>query len=115
MMGKVTSGVGEGRRYVQQYLPILEKTLGFTCFPGTLNIEVNNIPELKNKITVLGPEENSVPVDCHLICIQDTYEGAIVRPHISKHGKNILELVAPINLREKLNVQDGDEIQCELV
>ena len=45
--GVVVSGVGEGKWYVEKYLPYFEQTLGFTCFPGTLNMKVSKALDLE--------------------------------------------------------------------
>lgn len=115
--GKVSSGVGEGQVYVERYLPYLETTLGFTCYPGTLNIKVKKMPDFDGheKMTITPKEEELVPVDCYLVRIAGQFDGAIVVPSKTTHGKDILEIVAPISLREELKLKDGDEVVCELV
>ena len=42
--------------------------------------------------------------------------GAIVAPaeDVGVHGKNIIEIMAPISLKEALDVADGDEIMLTL-
>lgn len=42
-------------------------------------------------------------------------KGAIVIPEKTRHEKNILEIVAPVNLRKALKLKDGDSIQIEVV
>ena len=115
--GTVVSGVGEGQVYVEKYLPYFEDTLGFTCHPGTLNIKVKKEPSLDGfqKFTITPEEEALVPVDCYLVRINGVFDGAIVIPQKTRHGKDIIELVAPVNLREEMKLKDGDEIVCELV
>lgn len=115
--GKVSSGLGEGKSYVLKYLEALENQLGFTCYPGTLNLELSKPIKLGDhaKIIVEIPEKGFQPVDCYLVRVQNSYDGAIVIPRATRHGKEIVELVAPVNLRERLHLQDGDEIECELV
>ena len=114
--GKVVSGLGEGQDYVKKYLPYFEQTLGFTCYPGTLNIEVEKVPSFNDykKLPIVPKEQEFVQVDCYLVRINDFYDGAIVIPHKTRHGKEIIEIVAPVDLRERLHLKDGDEIKCEL-
>lgn len=113
--GKVVSGLGKGQIYIPQYLPYFETMLGFTCFPGTLNMKVEELPVLDptKKISIVPDESEAV--DCYLVTINNQFDGAIVIPHKTEHEKNIIELIAPVNLREELKVHDGDEVQCELV
>ena len=106
--GIVTSGLGKGAFYIQKYA----KYLPLTSFPGTLNIKSSyQLPKGK---TISPKEVDLHPIDIYPILINNTYKGIIVKPHKTQHN-NILEIVAEINLRETLQLQDGDEITCELV
>ena len=69
--------------------------------------------EESKKISIV-PEDGG-QVDCYLVRIQNQFDGAIVLPHKTEHEKNVIELIAPVNLREELLVKDGDEVECELV
>lgn len=110
--GIVQSGFNEGSYYVAKYSDLFESSVGFSPFPGTLNVLMNiALPDTKRTIT---PDGNFHPVDCHQILINKKYKGAIVIPHKSRHI-GIVEIIAPINLRKELQLQDGDEIECELV
>jgi len=115
--GKVTSGSGEGAFYVNKYVTYFENALGFTCHPGTLNVKVNDLPDFSKylKIEVKPSEENLMQVDCYLININDAYDGAIVIPHKTVHDKDTIEIIAAVDLRDRLQLNDGDEFECELV
>lgn len=115
--GTVVSGVGDGKWYVEKYLPYFEQTLGFTCYPGTLNMKVQKAPDFNGakKISITPAENDLVAVDCYLVLINGVYDGAVVIPRITRHGKEIIELIAAVNLREELKLKDGDEVACELV
>lgn len=115
--GKVTSGGGEGSQYVRRYIPYFEQALGFTCFPGTLNIKVDVLPSFEGvkKYTVVPEEQDLHPVDCYLVLINGEYDGAIVIPHKTQYGKDLIEVIAPVELRDALALKDGDELVCELV
>ncbi len=115
--GTVVSGAGEGKWYVEKYLPYFEETLGFTCHPGTLNVKVAQLPVFEGfqKLTITPKEADLVPVDCYLVRINGEHDGAITIPQKTRHGKDILEIVAPVDLRESLGLKDGDEFVCELV
>ena len=113
--GKVLQGQGKGQYYVQKCLPELEAALGFTCHPGTLNIDIGKALRLPKTKKIVVTFKDSAPVDCYLVKIKDLFDGAIVVPQKTTHGKEIIELVAPVNLRERLYLKDGDEVECELV
>ena len=116
IQGNVVSGLGKGRMYVRQYQDYFEKFLGFRCYPGTLNLQIDKLPSFNyDKKIAIVPTKPFGIVDCYRIRINKKYEGAIIIPHKTRHGKEIIEIVAPINIREQLHVNDGDELTCELV
>lgn len=119
--GKVVSGFGEGSYYTEQigYAEQFKEKLGFTPFPGTLNIEIKyvernklrllkdskaiSINEFKTKNRTFGA------VKCFKAKINGL-EGAIVLP-LRTHYSNILEIISKYHLRKKLNLKDGDCIE----
>ncbi|MBS3116492.1 CTP-dependent riboflavin kinase [Candidatus Woesearchaeota archaeon] len=112
--GKIVSGLQKGHLFVSQYNPEFQKWLGFSSYPGTLNIKVKDVLlfPLQNKIQIKPPEGGIV--DCYLTIINNVLKGAIVIPHKTRHPREIIEIIAPANIREMLHLKDGDEIQCEL-
>ncbi|MFH1977894.1 MAG: DUF120 domain-containing protein [Candidatus Aenigmatarchaeota archaeon] len=108
--GIVVSGAREGEIYVPRYNKIFLEKLGFEAFPGTLNIRVEEKPVLENEIKIIP--DKGFKLKCFNISIHDN-KGAIIVPEETKHSENILEIVSPINLREKLNLKDGDEVICQ--
>ena len=115
--GEVTSGLGEGSVYVNKYLPYFESILGFTCFPGTLNLNIKKKLDLNGakKFTIEPDDKILGKVDCYLVRINDDYDGAIVVPQKTRHNQNIIELIASVDLRNSLQLKDGDTLTCELV
>jgi riboflavin kinase len=119
--GKVVSGLGEGRYYTEQsgYVEQFEQKLGFKPYPGTLNVEIEHIE--KNKLRLLknydamivdGFENNNRTfggVRCFRAKINET-SGAIVLP-LRSHYSNILEFISEHFLREKLGIEDDDEVK----
>lgn len=119
--GKVVSGLGEGRYYTEQsgYIEQFEQKLGFKPYPGTLNVEIEHIE--KNKLRLLK-NYDAVIVDgfengnrtfggvrCFRAKINGT-NGAIVLP-LRSHYSNILEFISEHFLREKLGIEDDDEVK----
>ena len=118
--GKVVSGLGEGRYYTEQadYIKQFEKKLGFIPFPGTLNVEIeyierNKLRLLKNYSAIEIEEfKNSDRTFGGVKCFNAEIAGvkvAIVLPFRS-HYSNVLEFISPNNLRDKLKLEDGNEI-----
>jgi len=125
LSGVVCTGLGEGRYYItlEGYLRQFEQKLGFTPYPGTLNIELNPYSinlrrrlEIMNDIHIEGFEDGVRTfgsAKCFKVTIDDT-GGAIVIPNRKHYPDNILEIIAPVNLRERLNVSDGCEVEVVL-
>jgi riboflavin kinase, archaea type len=113
--GKVISGLGKGESHVVHYLSHFENVLGFTCFPGTLNIRVAAAPLFSNVKKYSIVPGGLGQVDCYLVKINEIIDGAIVVPHKTEHDPDVIEIIAAVNLREKLQLHDGDEVTCELV
>jgi riboflavin kinase len=119
--GKVVSGLGEGRYYTEQsgYVKQFEQKLGFKPYPGTLNVEIEHIE--KNKLRLLKNYDAMIVdgfetgnrtfggVRCFRAKINGT-SGAIVLP-LRSHYSNILEFISEHFLREKLGVEDDDEVK----
>lgn len=125
--GLVTKGLGEGAYYmsIPEYKEVLSKALGFKPYPGTLNIKIYNryvplrkVLEKYGKPITTGFRKNSeefggVSFLRAKIVNDSGYEEACTVLFIekTKHGPEIIEVIAPVNLREKLNLRDGSEVK----
>ncbi|MEM2105239.1 MAG: DUF120 domain-containing protein [Candidatus Bathyarchaeia archaeon] len=121
--GKVFSGSGEGAKFIS--LPwvkrqITEK-LGFTPYSGTLNIKLDEKDvALKRRILDKAKAIKIVPSEgfCHgklfKAVFMDKLECAIVIPEVDCYPENIIEIVAPVNLREKFQLKDGDIVGIKI-
>ena len=124
LTGKIVSGVRQGAFFTQLdwFQEQCQEKLGFKPYPGTLNIEISTdkIPEIE----ALENEEGSkfIPPEatfCSGKAVPVSIAGirsAIIIPaaEVRVHGKNIVEVIAPVNLKEKLGVADGDSITLVL-
>ena len=120
--GKVASGLGEGRNYTSMkgYSIQFSEKLGFLPFPGTLNLKLDRSVVLDDSdpesIRIKGfIDEGRSFGGC--ICRPARIggiRGAIVRPERTSYPPSLLELVAPVNLREALGLSDGDEVEVVL-
>ncbi|WP_148882360.1 DUF120 domain-containing protein [Thermococcus aciditolerans] len=123
IIGEVISGIGEGAYYVRQYSQLIEEYLGFKPYPGTLNIRVIFPRTVFDALCGVRPVilpgfvkdgRTFGDVKAYRVRIGDA-EGAIVIPSRTVHPPKIAEIVAPIYLREKLNLQDGSKITIKVV
>lgn len=118
--GNVSKGLGEGRYYLsfKRYVLQIEKKLGFSPFLGTLNLkgdfsELNHFLVPEKKIEIEGFETNQRSfgkIFCYPVKIGKNILGAIVFPERAKKSSNIAELIAPVNLRKKLNLKEGSKV-----
>lgn len=121
--GSVTTGLGEGRYYLMLngYIKQFESKLGFKPYPGTLNLKLKNLEDVVKKAKLLKTPgiiiegfSNGVRtygrVKAFKAKINDWEKAAIILPERTSHGFDILEVIAPFNIREKLGLKDGDEI-----
>ncbi|MBS3815723.1 MAG: DUF120 domain-containing protein [Hadesarchaea archaeon] len=125
LSGKVVSGLGEGSYYVDQeeYKKQLEEKLGFTPYPGTLDLKLSKKSlklreKLENyqgkRIEGFSTKERSFgEVRCFPAKINHVRAG-VVLPNRS-HYEDIMEIVAPVNLRDEFDLDDNDELSVEVM
>ncbi|MEM3702992.1 MAG: DUF120 domain-containing protein [Candidatus Bathyarchaeia archaeon] len=122
MSGKVFSGIGKGAKFAE--LPWvkkqIEQKLGFTPYPGTLNIrldrdciKVRKLLEITNAIEIL-PAHGYCSGRCFKAYIMGDLKGAIVLPNVENYPKDVLEIIAPLNLRRKFGLIDGDKVEVKV-
>lgn len=113
LKGIVVSGIGEGRKYVELYKNVIKEVLGFTPFPGTLNIKVEaDINTLLHKLcsyTIPPPSPEYKPVHAYLGAVEDII-GFFIRPEATVHKADIIEFIAPVKVRDVKKLSDGDKV-----
>ncbi len=118
--GKVTVGLGEGQYYISRegYRAQFLQSLGFAPFPGTLNIKLDEpfVPVAKRAIKIEGFQDEGRTFggcSCYKIRLKGI-EAAIVRPERSSYPENLVEVIAPVSLREALGLANGDEVEVTI-
>ena len=120
--GTVFSGKGEGRKFIA--LPWvkrqIEEKLGFTPYLGTLNLRLNEEnAKQKGLLDKAGDFEISPEKGfCRGILIKAVLEGVecvIVMPQIADYPRNVLEVIAARNLRERFKLVDGSEVNVKVM
>ena len=116
--GRIISGIKQGAFFTQLdwvQEQCLEK-LGFKPFPGTLNLEIPDesvtiIDALQSQegIELVPPDSNFCSGFVFPITIEGI-SGAIVAPakDVRLHGKNIIEIISHLGLKDALGLADGD-------
>jgi riboflavin kinase len=122
IIGVVIKGLGEGAFFMsmQRYQKEIRKKLGFVAYPGTLNIKVSKMQKDSlnslEKILVEGFRQKNRSfggIDCYKARINNI-NGAIIVPHMTKH-KDVIEFIAPVHVKNELNLRDGSKIKVELI
>jgi len=122
LIGKVVSGFGEGQHFLSlhEYRQEVREHLGFSPFPGTLNLEVDEallrefLSESK-PIRIDGFERHGQSfsaITVYRVWIS-SFNSAIVVPDKRRHPANIVEIISEINLRKKLRLDNGDELAAQ--
>ncbi|WP_226008387.1 CTP-dependent riboflavin kinase [Natrinema salinisoli] len=131
LRGKVTSGVGKGKHFVglSGYKRQFQEKLGYTPYPGTLNIELDDESTVQRRqLDVICPiwiegwsdeDRDFGPAVCHPVTITTdagrTYEQVhMVYPFRTEHDQTELELLAPDNLRETMGLTDGQIVEVNI-
>jgi riboflavin kinase len=125
--GHVIEGSGEGQYYVgqEEYFLQFNEKLGFRPFLGTLNIRLKNVHDIKTKgdiertkpIIVNGfKRENRTfgDIRCYPCIVNRRIKGAIVIPVRSHHPSDVVEIIAPVNLRKALSAVENDYVHVEV-
>lgn len=125
--GILFSGFGEGAYYISHdgYRKEFIKKLGFEPFPGTLNLRLSGEELNKKKmietsqlITINGFSNGSRSfgtVKCCKASINDEIDGTVVFALRTHYGDDVVEIISSYNLREKLRLNDGDEVRITIL
>ena len=100
----------------------MRELLGFEPYPGTLNValegpEAAKLAELRARegLLVAGFEDEGRTfgaVKCFPAQLLGVDAAAILP--LRGHHEGVLEVIAPVNLRDKLGLQDGSEVAIEV-
>ncbi|MDR7665149.1 winged helix-turn-helix domain-containing protein/riboflavin kinase [Methanosarcina sp. Z-7115] len=123
--GKVLKGLGEGQYYVNipGYRKQFEEKLRFEPFPGTLNIQLSeNSSALRNLLREMPAvriegfndgERTFGGGKCYPVIIGGI-EAAVVAPERTHYPSDLIEIIAPVKLRDALQLNDGDRVVIQV-
>lgn len=122
--GRVVAGLGEGRYYIgrEGYRKAFNRLLGFDPFPGTLNVEVEpldreKVAEVKDFDGLMIPEFQAEGRTFGAVkafrAEVGGVEAAVIFP-LRSHHTNVIELISPHGLREKLDLSDGTDVTVQI-
>ncbi len=115
--GKVFSSRGEGKKFLE--LPWVKRQikqkLGFKPYPGTLNVKLSEESVKRKKLLEKTHPIRIYPANGYcsgklIKAFISKLECAIVVPEVAGYPQGVLEIIAPVNLRETLQFEDGGEV-----
>lgn len=127
--GQLARGLGEGGYYIslEGYMVQFEKVLGWRPFAGTLNVRLVTEEDIDAFDRLLKTQH--IPIEgfyheetkrtlgkvflweCEIQYTRDMkIDGAIVYPDRTHHQKTIMEILAPVSVRNEWHLQDGDAL-----
>ncbi|TQD26769.1 winged helix-turn-helix domain-containing protein/riboflavin kinase [Methanolobus vulcani] len=122
LYGEVITGLGEGQYYIAKdgYMSQFRDKLDFKPFPGTLNVRLNGeSAQIRDNMDLIQPiiingfndgERSFGGVKCYPIEIEGI-KSAVIIPDRTHYPADLLEIIAPVKLREVLRIHDGDEVK----
>ena len=127
LLGRLATGIGQGQHFTQldwARAQFVDK-LGIDPHPGTVNVIVDDpdaMPtwvRLKRTGGIRIDNPNDGPHDCDARCYKVSIEGridaAIVLPEVHGYPAAQVEMIAVVNVREALGIEDGDPVRIEIV
>lgn len=118
LVGKVEDGHGSAAGFVCLYSDKLSEKVGFLPFCGTLNVRLNSeceLPTSQNRVidSFVQDGKKYGAVFCYKARI-NSVECAVIIPERTSHKKDLIEVIAPFKLRDKLKLKTGDEVEIVL-
>ncbi len=122
--GVVFSGQGRASRFVEisWAKDQIEKKLGFKPYLGTLNVRISGREATRlrrilaeSKSIEITPQTGFYRALCFNVTIMNRARGAIISPEKPNYPPNVVEIIAPLNLRKALSLRDGDRVEITIM
>lgn len=123
LKGKLVKGIGKAGYFTQIDWVVnqCKEKLGFNPYPGTVNIKVEgeNLKlwkslQEKEVIEIEPPEGSNFCTGKTLKVAIGDIPAAIMLPGVEGYPEDIVEIIAPVMVKETLKIEDGDMIEVKL-
>jgi len=128
IQGRLFTGLGEGAYYITRegYWKQLVNKLGFKPYPGTLNLKVSTSTGMVTRreleklpgIIIDGFSDGQRTfgtLKCIPALINDKIRGAVLLIQRTHHNSSVIEIIAPVYLREALKIKDNDLVNVKIL
>lgn len=125
-IGTIFSGMYQGGYYITQegYRGQIIDKLGFDPYPGTLNVRLKESDlEMRRSLERLS----GVKIDgfrsanrafggarCYPLLVNGEVEGALITADRTSYDLSVMEIIAPVKLRDRFNLEDGDMVRLSI-
>lgn len=119
--GKIARGIGESGSFLG--IPWVNRQLcdkmKFQPWEGTLNIVIDDrdaqrVLKEKGKERLVAEQPGFCDALIFRALLNEKYECGIVLPLVPNYSTTLIEIVAPIKIKETLGVDDGDEVTVDI-
>ena len=92
----------------------VKNAFGFEPYPGTLNLQLEDQEDLSiwSKLrqepgVLLQPESDYCAGHCYPLSVEGQISAAAVFPMVPSYPEDMVEILSPVALRERLGLSDG--------
>ncbi|MDP6048072.1 MAG: CTP-dependent riboflavin kinase [Candidatus Bathyarchaeota archaeon] len=121
--GAIFSGMYQGGYYISQpgYRDQIRELLGFNPFPGTLNVRL--VGDYRGSRLALegwpvvilkgfqSEDRAFGGAQCYPLMVNGVVDGALIVADRSRYDLSVMEVIAPIELRKRFGLEDGDLVK----
>ena len=124
LTGRITTGLGKAAAFmnVEWANQAFYDILGQLPFPGTVNVKLSSNEDMKVWSCIKSvpgqliqpPDPNWCKSFVYKAEISGKIKAAIILPDVKNYPDDQVELIASENVRERLSLQDGDQVNIEI-
>lgn len=121
--GRVCRGLGDGALFTQLDWVVREMRgkLGFAPYPGTFNLAMSGPvwADARSRLRqaagiAIDPPAGFCAAKCFPVVIDGRIEGAAVMPDVADYPDDKFEILAPVGVRQELDLRDGDAVRLRV-